>query len=162
MSYKNRKLFVACGEEKSAEVRLYSLKGKLIHIFDTDSNGNKMFCIPYCVNTNSDGSLVFVGDNIEGVFALTVDGTMVWRYNDQKMIRGLWDIAVDENDDLYVCEFFSNNIVKISSNGQTADIAVNGIDCSMAICYDRQGRLIVACYITAPELQVYQVIKSKG
>ncbi|XP_045157262.2 uncharacterized protein LOC123523677 [Mercenaria mercenaria] len=162
---KNNDLIVACGSNDTAEVRVYSMDGKLKRALNIDAKGNKLLSSPYSVKTNTDGSVVFVADYDNGVIALQLDGTLMWKYNDKKIIHGVSDIAViDESDELYVCGQASYNIVKISKDGRKAEVVLDGIHFPSALCYDDfNGRLIVATNpnVYSDTLIVHEIIKQR-
>ncbi|XP_053393913.1 uncharacterized protein LOC128555511 [Mercenaria mercenaria] len=152
--YKNGNLYVACGGGNGAEIQVYSTDGTL-----KNTLGKGHLSAPYYVNTNQEGSTVFVGDNKKGVIAIRSDGTLLWTYNNVETLKNVWDIAVDENNDLYVCGFVSHNIVKVSSDGQKGEVILKGIKFPQTICYDRTNKRLII--YGGNMILVHEVIKQR-
>lgn len=148
--YKNEQLYVTSGRESSAEIRVYAIDGKLIRVYDRDKGKRKkkMFISPCCVNTSNDGSIVYVGDYQDGVKALHSDGTSTWMDNGANVLRGVWDIAVDGNDDLYVTGHSTNNVFKLPANGMPGKVIVDGLERPTSICHDSLTGMLLIVYDT--------------
>lgn len=158
--FKTGKLYVACGEEQDAGLRVYSKEGEFIKEYDKDSNGQNLFSAPYALTTSSDGSTLFVADEQKGAIALTADGTWLWTYSDICVVSGIWNIVLGDKGDIYVCGFNSNNIVKISGDGKLVAEVLKCIKNPRDICYDDENERFIVLY-DANRISVYDMIKTQ-
>lgn len=161
--YKQGKLYVTCGQGNKAEIRLYLIDERLAHVRFCCKfpRGKKLFVSPCCVNTSSDGYEIYVGDYQEGIKALQRDGTQIWTNNGEKILKGVWGMAVDDNGDIYVTGHRTNNVVKISADGTICGTVIDSLERPTAICYDGLTGTLLIVYDTN-QLLLYKVAKRKA
>lgn len=161
--YKQGKLYVTCGQGNKAEIRLYLIDESIAHVRFCCKfpRGKKLFVSPCCVNTSNDGYEIYVGDYQEGIKALQRDGTQIWTNNGEKILKGVWGMAVDDNGDIYVTGHRTNNVVKISADGTMCGTVIDSIERPTAICYDGLTRTLLIVYDTN-QLLLYKIAKRKA
>ncbi|XP_033761522.1 uncharacterized protein LOC117343287 [Pecten maximus] len=97
------------------------------------------------------------GDNI---LCRTLDGNELFRYENSRLVdpRGM---CLDHDDNLYVCGYKSQNLIKISPDGQKGRVVLNRlhkITRPMAIVYHpKRQQFIVTSYGEDIAFEVYQI-----
>ena len=72
-------------------------------------------------------------------------GTTQWKFKDNRVLRGPLGISVDNDGNVYVVGFSSNNVVVISPDGQRHSQLSSSNDGLRVLDYDRStNRLLVS------------------
>jgi DNA-binding beta-propeller fold protein YncE len=67
-------------------------------------------------------------------------GTTQWEFKDERILKGPWGISVDNDGNVYVVGFNSNNVVVISHDGQCHRKLLSskdGLSLSCVLDYDK-------------------------
>jgi hypothetical protein len=108
-----------------------AVRGRTIY-YSTEDKGIKMLNLSDksasdIINSNmsgvyfvatSDGSLYYTNANTYTVTCCDVHGTTQWEFKDTRVLKGPVGISVDNDGNVYVVGYSSNNVVVISSHGQ--------------------------------------------
>ena len=95
------------------------------------------------VATSSD-KLYYTNSDTHAVTCCDLHGTTQWEFKDNRVLRGLLGISVDNDGNVYVVGFSSNNVVVISPDGQRNRQLLSSKDDLCVLDYDRStNRLLV-------------------
>ena len=97
LAYKENQLYVACGGgegEIHGQLRVYSLNGSLLRVYEEDIQGKPFFAHPTNVLVNDEGTKFHVLDLKRGVVTITSDGRLVSVYKDTSVASPL-GLAMD-------------------------------------------------------------------
>ena len=95
------------------------------------------------VATSSD-KLYYTNSDTHAVTCCDLHGTTQWEFKDNRVLRGLLGISVDNDGNVYVVGFSSNNVEVISPDGQRNRQLLSSKDGLCVLDYDRStNRLLV-------------------
>ena len=95
------------------------------------------------VATSSD-KLYYTNSDTDAVTCCDLHGTTQWKFKDNRVLRGPLGISVDNDGNVYVVGFSSNNVVVISPDGQHHRQLLSSKDGLCVLDYDRStNRLLV-------------------
>jgi DNA-binding beta-propeller fold protein YncE len=77
---------------------------------------SEMFYI-YCIATSGE-KLYYTNCKSDTVTCCNLDGTTQWEFKDERVLQGSRGISVDNDGNVYVVGYSSNNVVVISPDGQ--------------------------------------------
>jgi DNA-binding beta-propeller fold protein YncE len=66
----------------------------------------------------SGGKLYYTNTTTHTVTCCDLHGTTQWKFKDQRVLKGPYGISVDNDGNVYVAGYFSNNVMVISPDGQ--------------------------------------------
>ncbi|KAL4233066.1 hypothetical protein ACF0H5_007752 [Mactra antiquata] len=139
IAYKSNHLYVTVGGgegEIQGQLRVYSLHGALVRVYEVDAQGKPFFISPKDVIISDDGSRFFVSDLKRGVVILTKDGRLVAVFNDLSL-KSTLSLCINGKGDLFISGSHSNNIIQITADGKKIGEVLNendGIERPLAIC----------------------------
>ena len=138
-------IYVRCKTSNGREIRVLGLDGTLKRRVPTDKNSS-----PYEITLSPSGEKIFFTDyKTESVSCITVDGRVVYQYRDDNLkdARGIY---CDSKDNLFVCDYNSNNVHAISADGKSCGTLLtsrDGLVRPQCIAYrSSDNELIVGCY----------------
>ena len=103
---------------KEGEIRVMGLDGKVKRLLGVNQDGPFMFDCPYYITVNSSGEKIFVSDYCtETVTCLSVDGRVIYTYEDDSMRRPM-GLLCDSEDNILVCGGWSNNVQVLTADGK--------------------------------------------
>jgi sugar lactone lactonase YvrE len=109
MGVRGRKIYY-CANGKG--IKMLNLSDKSV----SDITKSKMSSISY-VATYAD-KLYYTNCNTHTVTCCDLHGTTQWKFKDSRVLQGPAGISVDNDRNVYVVGYFSNNVVVISPDGQ--------------------------------------------
>ena len=147
-------LYVTCFTEHytdDGEVRVLGLDGKVKRRLGVNQDGSFMFFLPIYITVSSSGEKIFVSDfNKETVTCLSVDGRVIYTYEDDST-RGPGGLLCDSEDNILVCGGWrSNNVQVLTADGKrhcTLLTESDGLKDPHSIAYrDSDNTLLVGSY----------------
>ncbi|XP_071149364.1 uncharacterized protein [Mytilus edulis] len=99
---------------------IVDINGKVLRVIQTTFD-------PDDICANQDGDVYCTDNNCDKVYVVTSDGKEREIYNSPDL-NGAGGVAVDDHGDVYVAGFRSNNIHRISNDGQKHDIVLTAFD----------------------------------
>jgi hypothetical protein len=111
-----------CGMVVRGRTIYYCTRDKGLHMLNlsdksvSDITKSKMSSISY-VATYAD-KLYYTNCNTHTVTCCDLHGTTQWKFKDSRVLQGPAGISVDNDRNVYVVGYFSNNVVVISPDGQ--------------------------------------------
>ena len=148
-------IFVSCHNNPGdGEVRVLDKQGNIKRRLGVTDTGlgkpTYLFSWPYFITVNRAGDKVFVSDfDKHTVTCMTVDGNIIYTYKD-KDLRYPMGLYCDDNDNILVCGWRSNNIQMIDAGGHKAGTVVTAEDGLMlpwSIAFRKSDNtLIVGCW----------------
>ncbi|WAR08930.1 hypothetical protein MAR_018888 [Mya arenaria] len=139
MAYKDNKLFVTCGGgegEINGQLRVYSLHGALVRVFEEDVQSKPFFAQPKDVIVNDEGTRFHVLDLKRGVVTLSNDGRLVSVFRDPGLQTPL-GICMDGKGNLFASGSDSNNVLQFNVEGKKLSEVLkesDGLTKPLAIC----------------------------
>ena len=138
-------IYLACETpDIQSEIRVLGLDGTEKRHVPLDSD-----CHPYDITLSPSGEKIHFTDcNIDIVTCMTVDGRIVYKYEDDNM-QNAKNIYCDSEDNLLVCALDSNIVQVITADGDNggsllgSSNGLNGSECIAYRCSDNE--LIIAC-----------------
>ena len=119
---------------------------RMLNLSDTsvsDIISSDMFYVAY-VATSGD-KLYYTNTNT--VICCDLRGTTQWEFKDKRVLQGPYGISVDNDGNVYVVGFYSNNVVVISTDGQRHRqllSSTDGLSYPVVLDYDKStNRLVV-------------------
>jgi DNA-binding beta-propeller fold protein YncE len=95
----------------------------------------------------SRNKLYYINCYTDTVTCSDLHGTIQWKFNDQRVLQGPFGISVDNDENVYVVGFNSNNVVVIFPDGQRHRQLLSSKDsliCATVLDYDKStNRLLV-------------------
>jgi hypothetical protein len=92
---------------------------QMLNLSDTsvsEITNSEMFYI-YCIATSGE-KLYYTNCKSDTVTCCNLDGTTQWEFKDERVLQGPRGISVDNDGNVYVVGYSSNNVVVISPDGQ--------------------------------------------
>ena len=137
-------IYVRCKTSNGREIRVLGLDGTLKRRVPTDKNSS-----PYEITLSPSGEKIFFTDyKTESVSCITVDGRVVYPYRDD-ILKDARGIYCDSKDNLFVCDYNSNNIQAIAADGKSCGTLVtfrDGLVQPRCIAYrSSDNELIIGC-----------------
>ncbi|XP_053374260.1 uncharacterized protein LOC128546885 [Mercenaria mercenaria] len=131
-SAEKEEIYVACGggsytREGLGHIRIYSMNGELLRAIKKAQDGKILSPQPMHLAFNIDESKIFIADNYKGVIAVDTDGKMLSTFTAPELAEAR-GICVDVNDDVIVCGYVSNNVLRVHGDMKTYDILVTESD----------------------------------
>ena len=111
---------------------------KMLHLSDnsvSDIINSNMSGVNY-VATSGD-KLYYTNSDTHAVICCDLHGTTQWEFKDNRVLRGPHGISVDNDGNVYVVGFSSNNVVVISPDGQRHRQLLSSKDGLRVLEYDR-------------------------
>ena len=143
-----QEIYVSC--RNPSEVQVLDKQGNLKQRLGIRKDGSSIFSAPYNIAVSQAGNKIFVSDEgNKSVTCMAVDGSIIYQFKDSnlKKPRGL---ICDEEDNVMVCDRYSNNIHVINSNGKKHGIlSLSGQNerRPRSVAYRRSdNKLVVGCY----------------
>lgn len=139
IAYNNNRLFITVGGgegEIHGQLRVYSMSGDLLRIYEEDSQGKPFFASPGLIVVNDDGSRFHVADHKRGVVTVTKDARLASIFSDRSLIAP-FGLCVDGRGNLYVSGQESNNVVQFTADGRLVSEVLredDGITRPLAVC----------------------------
>ena len=130
--------------DRRYEIRVLGLDGTEKRRVPVDRNSSTN----YITLSQSGKKIFFTGFNTEIVTCMTVDGRIVYKYEDDSLKdpRGVY---CDSEDNLFVCCLGSNTVQAITADGKSGGTLLtssDGLDCPYSIAYQSSDdELIVGC-----------------
>ena len=148
-------IFVSCHNNPGdGEVRVLDKQGNIKRRLGVTHTGlgkpTYLFSWPYFITVNRARDKIFVSDfaNVT-VTCMTVDGSIIYTYKD-KDLRYPTGLYCDDNDNILVCGYGSDNIQMIDAGGHKAGTVVtaeDGLMGPMPIAFRQSDNaLIVGCW----------------
>ncbi|XP_045199095.2 uncharacterized protein LOC123553451 [Mercenaria mercenaria] len=139
IAYKNNQLYITVGGgegEIHGQLRVYSMHGGLLRIYEEDVQGKPFFSSPGFIVINDDGLRFHVSDHKKGVVTVTKDGRLASVFNDHCLKNPL-GLCMDGKGNLFVSGRESNNVVQFTADGKKMCEVLteaDGITSPLAIC----------------------------
>ena len=160
-----QEIYVCCTSDYGAtdgEVRVLDKQGQLKRRLGIRWIRSNLFSIPYYITVNTAGDKIFVSDvERSTVTCMKVDGSIVYQCKDADFNRpcGLY---CDDGDNVIVCDYKSNNIHVITSDGKKYNTLLSskdGLRSPMCVAYRKSDdTLVVGCWRN-DHMFVYQLSK---
>jgi len=100
-----------------------------------------------CYLATSGDKLYYTNSNTDTVTCCDLHGTTQWEFTDERVLQHLYGISVDNDGNVYVVGYYSNNVVVISHDGQRHRQLVSskdGLSHPIVLDYDKStNRLLV-------------------
>ena len=165
VSVSGQEIYVSCHNSYRAndgEVRVLDKQGHLKRRLGIRRIRSNLFRFPSYITVNTTGDKILVSDVDRSiVICMKVDGSKVYQYKDADL-KWPRDLYCDDGDNVIVCDYVSNNIHVITSDGKKYGILLssqgrlNGPSC---VAYrNSDDTLVVGCYRN-DYLFVYQLSK---
>ncbi|XP_053381649.1 E3 ubiquitin-protein ligase TRIM71-like [Mercenaria mercenaria] len=140
----NGEIFVACigGQyENRPQLRVYNMSGRLLRVFERDTDGTQIFSSPRNLGISPDGTMIHVTDREYGVITVGLLGKVISRYKSFELDspRG---IAVDPDGDIFVCGQNSHNVVQLNAAGEEIGVVIKDrtrLYRPQSVCYIQKG-----------------------
>lgn len=140
----NGEIFVACigGQyENRPQLRVYNMSGRLLRVFERDSDGMQIFSSPRNIAISPDGTMIHVTDREYGVLTVGLFGKVISRFKraDLDSPRG---ITVDPDGNIFVCGQNSHNVVQLNAAGEEIALVMKDrvrLYRPQALCYIQKG-----------------------
>ena len=131
-----------------------------------DESGKKIFSHANRVTVSNNGK-IYVTDKSNGLIALDRDGLVLWEYDGEpdgepSDLYGARSVCVDGFGNVFVCGFFSDNVLEFGDDGERLGEVVSAKrhDISrrpQCVSFDRNNcRLIVTC-LENDEIYIFTV-----
>jgi sugar lactone lactonase YvrE len=139
IAYKSDQLYITVGGgegEIHGQLRVYSMHGGLLRIYEEDVQGKPFFTSPGFIVINDDGSRVHVTDHKKGVVTITKDGRLASVFHD-KCLKNPLGLCMDGKGNLFVSGRDSSNVIQFTADGRKiAEVLseTDGITQPLAIC----------------------------
>lgn len=139
IAYKSDQLYITVGGgegEIHGQLRVYSMHGGLLRIYEEDVQGKPFFSSPGFIVINDEGSRIHVSDHKKGVVTITKDGRSVSVFHDQCLKNPL-GLCMDGKGNLFVSGRDSNNVIQFTADGRKIVEVMkesDGITRPLAIC----------------------------
>ena len=137
-------IYVTCTISNGGEIRVLGLDGTLKRRVPTDKNSS-----PYEITLSPSGNKIFITDSeTEMVTCITVDGRIVYQYRDDNL-KCAASMYCDSEDNLFVCDYRSNNVQAFTSDGKSRGTLLtssDGLVRPTCIAYrSSDNELIIGC-----------------
>ena len=144
-----QEIYVSC--TNPSDVRVLDQQGNLKRRLGIGKDGSRVFSDPFHITVSRAVDKIFVSDwGNQSVTCMAVDGSMIYQYKDSslKYPQGL---ICDEEDNVMVCDFTSNTIHMINSDGKKHGILLlsghNERIQPYSVAYRRNDNtLVLGCY----------------
>lgn len=138
IAHNNNQLYITVGGgdgEIHGQLRVYSMHGGLLRIYDEDIQGKPFFTSPSAVVINDEGSRFHVSDHKRGVVTVAKDGRVVSVFNDP-CLKSPLGLCMDGIGNLFVSGCDSSNVVQFTGDGKKICEVLNDTDIiqPLAIC----------------------------
>ena len=142
-------IYVTCKTLNRSEIRVLGLDGTLKRRIPTDKNSS-----PYNITLSPSGDKIFFTDCYT-LTCITVDGRIVYQYRDDNLKDPI-GMYCDSEENLYVCDYESNDIKAITADGKSCGTLLtsrDGLVDPQCIAYRGSDKeLIIGC-----DLLVYKI-----
>ena len=140
-------IYVSCHNDPGeGEVRVLDLSGNLKRQLGVNKDGSYQFQRPTYLTVSTTGKKIFVSDWDKSIIScMTPDGNIICQYKDDDLIRPE-ALFVDAGDNIFVCDYSSNNVRVITADGRkygTLISADDGIRCPFSIAYREADNMLV-------------------
>jgi DNA-binding beta-propeller fold protein YncE len=138
MAVRGRTIYYCTGYK---ELKMLNLSDRSV----SDIINSSMYGVDY-VATSGD-KLYYTNTNTNTVICCDLHGTTQWEFKDNSVLQCPYGISVDNDGNVYVVGFDTNNVVVISSDGQRHRKLLSskdGLSCPIVLDYDKStNRLLV-------------------
>ena len=157
-----QKIYVSCHTNSGyndGEVRVLDKQGHLKRRLGIRGDGSYMFSGPDYITVNTSGDKIFVSDSGRStVICMKINGRIVYEYEgaDLKKPHGLYS---DDDDNVMVCDYDSENIQVITSDGKKHSVLLSlqdGLTDTRCVAYRKSDdSLVVNCRCIFPLIVYY-------
>lgn len=139
IAYKDNMLYITVGGgdgEIHGQLRVYSMHGGLLRIYEEDMQGRPFFMSPGFIVINDEGSRFHIADQKRGVVTVTKDGRLASVFHDPCLKFPL-GLCMDGTGNLFVSGRDSDNVVQFTADGKKVCEVLKesgGISKPLAIC----------------------------
>lgn len=113
---RNQELIVVCNDYLiGPAVQVISLTGRVKQTIDMDRSGNRILTDPYYLTVTPTGKLIYVSDK-DRIVCMDRHGNVTSVYQESSL-RNARGIDIDNEGNLYVCGYMSNNVHQITMHG---------------------------------------------
>ena len=132
------------------EVRVLDLSGNLKRKLGVNNDGSYQFQGPDYLAVSTTGEKIFVSDEQTSIIScMTPDGNIIYQYKDDDL-RWPEALFVDAGDNIFVCDYNSNNVKVITANGRKSGAlksANDGRRLPYSIAFrEADNMLVVGCW----------------
>ena len=114
--YRNQELLVVCNDYLiGPAIQIVSLTGRIKQTIDTDRSGQRILEDPYYMTVTPSGKLIYVSDK-DRIVCMDRHGNVTSVYKESSL-RNARGIDIDNEGNLYVCGYMSNNVHQITMHG---------------------------------------------
>ena len=114
--YRNQELLVVCNDYLiGPAIQVVSLTGRIKQTIDTDRAGQRILEDPYYMTVTPSGKLIYVSDK-DRIVCMDRHGNVTSVYKESSL-RNARGIDIDNEGNLYVCGYMSNNVHQITMHG---------------------------------------------
>ena len=147
-------IYMTCKTSKRREIRVLGLDGTMKRRLPVDKNS-----FPFYITMSPSGEKIFFTEfTTEMVTCMSVDGRIVYQNNAQNM-KNARGMHCDSEDNLFVCDYDSNNVRAISADGRSCGTLIpsrNVLVFPSSIAYrSSDNELIIGCELD--HLLVYKM-----
>lgn len=113
---RNQELVVVCNDYLiGPAVQIVSMTGRVKQTIDTDRSGRRILTDPYYLTVTPTGKQIYVADK-DRIVCMDRHGNVTSIYEDPSL-RNTRGIDMDNEGNLYVCGYMSNNVLQITMHG---------------------------------------------
>jgi sugar lactone lactonase YvrE len=130
---------------KTPSIRMFTMEGKYVRIYQKDNSGRQLFAYPEHIATDSYQNVMYISDSrLHSVTALTVEGCLMFRYKHMDLSYPS-GVATDNQGNLYVCGKESRNVHQVSKTGQIIRILMDSteLEAPRAISFQQDGENMI-------------------
>ena len=132
LAYHGGELFITEGKT----VHAYSLTGRRLRLFFGVSNNVRLFTNIRNVAVSAGGDMLFVVDWFNGLIAVdSTTGRKVWHFKTDDIVNAS-GVCIDGRGSVFVCGFYSHNVLQLNEDGERLGETVNTVTCPRALCFD--------------------------
>ena len=159
--HKDGKLYVSCIEDvtkdSKGEIQVLSMTGERLTCIG-NASGSCMFKRPFYLTVDKEDRIYVSDRETDILTCITEDGTGIYEYEDTEL-RYLNGLAVDSQQNVYICSYVSNTIQMINSKGEKVKTlleAEDGIQGPVTLMYRDSDKSLVVGMYQSDEIAVYQ------
>lgn len=144
---RNQELIVVCNDYLiGPAVQVVSLTGRVKQTIDTDRSGRRILSDPYYLTVTPTGKLIYISDK-DRIVCMDRHGNVTSVYQESSL-RNARGIDLDNEGNLYVCGYMSNNVHQITMHGIDFRCLINKEDVldPWAVRFNEtNGTILVTC-----------------
>ena len=140
-------IYVTCHDGLcDGEVRILDKQGNIKCRLGVTKTGSFLSSGPHYITVSTPGDKVFVSDfSTDIVTCMTLDGNTIYRYQD-KDLKGPKCVYCDDEDNVLVCAYGSNNVHMIDAGGKKAGtilLAKDGVREPISIAFKESDNTLI-------------------